>query len=571
MEVQNIRIDLISPSPLNPRKTFDEATLSELATNIEKQGLLQPITVRVAKSDDITDLETGEVTKIPCSYEIVCGERRFRAVSLLKEKEDKENVAKIKAHRKKLEQFQTISCIVRDMTDDEAFEAMIIENLQRKDVDPIEEAFAFAQLTEKGRTLEDIALRFGKSTRFVFDRIKLNSLIPELQARVRNGEIPLSGAMILSKLDEETQKEFHEEEEGEQCTTAMIRDFVSDSFMELSNAPWIEDDNWENGEFKSCSQCENNTCNHGCLFYEMNNKDARCTNATCFDKKRIAYVVRKIQLENENLVKTGESLLFGKTVIIAKNPDSYWGEERKDFYEKTLEAVKQLGFEIVNPDEVFNGQCWYSEDDERTLKMIESGEVYRCISFFGYYYPEFKVNFYYVRKETSSGTSAVADPKEIEREKINAQLTRNKEIVTEKSAEEMRKWAQEKNYYQSNEELSINEQLVFDVMILSSCNSEFLKKLKLGKWDKKSDFVNYVKKNQADRTQWYRAFISECLSSNNVNFYPYLQECQNILFSEQYPDDYLTLSKKLNESFEKKQKKLNERLKELDNENTEEA
>jgi DNA topoisomerase-3 len=91
MEVQNIRIDLISPSPLNPRKTFDEAALQELASNIEKQGLLQPITVRVAKSEDVTDLETGDVTTIPCSYEIVCGERRFRAVSLLKEKEDKEN------------------------------------------------------------------------------------------------------------------------------------------------------------------------------------------------------------------------------------------------------------------------------------------------------------------------------------------------------------------------------------------------------------------------------------------------------------------------------------------------
>ena len=122
MEVQNIRIDLISPSPLNPRKTFDEVALQELASNIEKQGLLQPITVRVAKSEDVTNLETGDVTTIPCSYEIVCGERRFRAVSLLKEKEDKENVAKIKAHRKKSEQFQAISCIVREMTDDEAFD-----------------------------------------------------------------------------------------------------------------------------------------------------------------------------------------------------------------------------------------------------------------------------------------------------------------------------------------------------------------------------------------------------------------------------------------------------------------
>ena len=84
MEVQNIRIDLISPSPLNPRKTFDEAALEELASNIEKQGLLQPITVRVAKSEDFTDLETGGVTTIPCSYEIVCGERRFRAVQFLR-------------------------------------------------------------------------------------------------------------------------------------------------------------------------------------------------------------------------------------------------------------------------------------------------------------------------------------------------------------------------------------------------------------------------------------------------------------------------------------------------------
>ena len=232
MEVQNIRIDLISPSPLNPRKTFDEAALQELAGNIEKQGLLQPITVRVAKSEDVTDLETGDVAAIPCSYEIVCGERRFRAVSLLKAKEDEENVAKMKAHRKKSEKFQTIACIVREMTDDEAFDAMITENLQRKDVDPIEEAFAFAQLTEKGRTLEDIALRFGKSTRFVFDRIKLNNLISELKMRVRDGDIPLSGAMILSKLDKEAQMEFHEGNQST-CSTDMIRRFVSNSFMEL--------------------------------------------------------------------------------------------------------------------------------------------------------------------------------------------------------------------------------------------------------------------------------------------------------------------------------------------------
>lgn len=93
----------------------------------------------------------------------------------------------------------------------------------------------------------------------------------------------------------------------------------------------------------------------------------------------------------------------------------------------------------------------------------------------------------------------------------------------------MRKWAQEKTYYQRTKEFSENEQLVFDVLVLSGCSSTYLEKLNLKKWNGESDFVNYVKNNQADRHQWYRAFIAECLSSNNVNFYSYLQKCQKIL------------------------------------------
>ena len=572
MEVQNIRIDLISPSPLNPRKTFDEAALEELASNIEKQGLLQPVTVRVAKSEEMTNLETGDVTPLPYTYEIVCGERRFRAVSLLKAKEDEANVAKIKAHRKKSEKFQTISCIVREMTDDEAFDAMITENLQRKDVDPIEEAFAFSQLMEKGRTLEDIALRFGKSTRFVFDRVKLNSLIPELKARVRDGEIPISGAMILSKLDDTEQARFHKDNEG-QCNVVMIRRFVSNSFMELDRADWIKDnaDVWDDCTFKSCAECEFSTANHGCLFYEMNSEKANCTNPVCYKKKQLAYVLRRIQAESDSLVKNGEPLVFGKTVIVDDGPQSYWGEEKRAIHDNTLEAIKQLGYCIVNPNETFRSKCWYDEEDERLQKMLDDSEIYRCISCFDYCGPEFKVQYYYIRKDVASTTSALADPKEIEKEKVRAQLKRAKEIVVEKTAETLRTWAQEKPYHERKVELTTNEQLVFDVMVLSHCKSSFLKSLGLDKYDKKSDFVKYVENNQADRAQWYRAFIAESLSDNNVNFYPYLQKCQNLLFSEQYPDEYLELNKKLGASFEKKQKKLTAQLKALDNTNTEEA
>ena len=149
-EIINIPIGAIQPSPRNPRKTFDEADLKELADNIKQQGLLQPITVR---------------PMLDGCYEIVCGERRYRAWCLLVKDGGQVSVE--------------IPSIVREMTDEQAFDAMITENLQRKDVDPMEEAFAFAQLVAMGKTIEEIALRFGKSKRFIADRIRLDKLIPE--------------------------------------------------------------------------------------------------------------------------------------------------------------------------------------------------------------------------------------------------------------------------------------------------------------------------------------------------------------------------------------------------------
>ena len=101
---------------------------------------------------------------------------------------------------------------------------------------------------------------------------------------------------------------------------------------------------------------ESNTCNHGCLFYEMNNKNARCINAACFYRKRIAYVIRKILLESENLVKVGEPFSFGKTVIVAK-AEYYWSDERKAQYESALEAVKQLGFEVRSEERRVGKEC----------------------------------------------------------------------------------------------------------------------------------------------------------------------------------------------------------------------
>lgn len=541
MEIKQIPVEQITPSPMNPRKTFDEVAIDELAANIEKQGLLQPITVRLVND----------------TYEIVCGERRFRAVMKLKAAEDKENDNRIKAHRKKLNNFQTVSCIVREMNDDEAFDAMITENLQRKDVDPIEEAFAFSQLVEKGATIEEIALRFGKSTRFVFDRTKLNALIPELKELVRSDEMPIAGAMLLSKLDDEKQKEFLENNGEQKITTDKVRSFIQRAFLKLDNSVWSDDD-WEDEHFCLCANCKFNTANHGCLFYEMKGDDAKCTNADCHAKKEIAYILRKVEEQKDNIVKVDEPLSFGKTVII--DSDRYMSDSLKKTRDTILPILKERGYAVVNPNEVFNGQCYYSEDDERIQKNLEDNKVYTCLRIFGYYGLEFEKVFYWVNQSKSTDSETAVSPEVLEVEKLTAKYKRNKEITIEKSVEEMRKWSGEKKYHTRNSALSKKEQLAFDCMILKNCDYEFLNSLGLDKHFRDGDFVEYVKNNEADRYSWYRAFMSNILASSEAISSKLLHKCMNIIYNEQYPTDYAELGKQLAESLEKRNKKIKERL-----------
>ena len=151
MEIQKIPLSLVAPSPMNPRKTFDEEELQELADNIEKQGLLQPITVRPIKDAKAFAVVNGNADFHP-KYEIICGERRFRAFSRLSDKWIREGV--MDANGEPDIRFSDIPAIIREMNDDEAFDAMITENLQRKDVDPIEEHLLSVSSFRKARLLK---------------------------------------------------------------------------------------------------------------------------------------------------------------------------------------------------------------------------------------------------------------------------------------------------------------------------------------------------------------------------------------------------------------------------------
>lgn len=391
MDYQILPVDLVRTSPMNPRKTIDESAIAELAENIKAQGLIQPITVRPVAFDD--RVENGVVITTPKLYEIVCGERRYRAFSKLNESNPDGSFSKIPA-------------IVRTMSDAEAFDAMITENLQRQDVDPIEEAFAFGQLIKNGKTAEEIALRFGKSIRFVQDRIKLNSLIPELMVAVRDDKMSISAAMIISKLEDKDQQQFYKTytQHYEGFTKNNAERFVSSLFMDLEDAAWNTEDAKE--EFTGgcgckCSECKFNTKNHGCLFYEMNSDDdGNCTNREKFASKTLAYIEQLLKKRYSEFVKKDAPLEKGKTVIANYQPGNYTPTEVKNLYDKIKSLIESMGLEVVDPYKCFNGRCSY--DDDRLQQKIEDGEVYHYLTIFDYSGVRIEDHYGYVNKKDLS-------------------------------------------------------------------------------------------------------------------------------------------------------------------------
>ena len=391
-KIQEINLYEIRPSAMNPRKTFDQEALQELADNIKSQGLLQPITIRPV--DELLNVD-GTV----CHYEVVCGERRYRAV--------------------KLNGSKTIPCIVRELTDEQAFDAMITENLQRKDVDPTEEAFAFGELAKRGQTTEEIALRFGKSTRFVLDRIKLNKLIPELMLRVKDGTMALSAAMIICKLDEEQQKRFHDSNRNDTFINKYYAErFCNSVFAYISHSEWVKNNrpDYNGGCGKACSECEFNTQNVGCIFYEMKAEDstAKCIDMERFKDKKMAFLMDTILEQDGVIVKEGGSLETGKTAIIVEC--RYGTQNDKDDVDEFVKMVKSNGYAVFNREDVFDTYSYYDENDERLQQKLANHEVYRCIVISAYYngldlsvrYYNFKKDLAGVDSETIAEGAAVA-------------------------------------------------------------------------------------------------------------------------------------------------------------------
>ncbi len=169
--IRDIAISEIDPNAGQPRRDFDKDTLEQLAESIRQAGVLSPILV----------VENG------MRYRIVAGERRFRAA--------------------RLAGLETVPCIVRDMTDAQQMEAALIENLQRQDLNPIEEASAIRSLMQECEyTQEEAAKRLGKSRPAVANLLRLLSLPQAIMDMVSVGELSAGHARVLAGISPESRQ-----------------------------------------------------------------------------------------------------------------------------------------------------------------------------------------------------------------------------------------------------------------------------------------------------------------------------------------------------------------------------
>ncbi|SHI26589.1 ParB/RepB/Spo0J family partition protein [Leeuwenhoekiella palythoae] len=245
LQIQNLPLGKIKTDPEQPRKTFKKDALQQLSESIEEHGVLQPITVR----------------QLNGHYVIVMGERRYRASKLVGKK--------------------TIPCIVRTYENNDVLEVQIIENLQRQDLEPTEEAEAIAYLSEKYAPTE-IAKRLGRTDNFIRQRLKLAGLIEGFKHFVRNGEMTISlGVGVALFAPEEQQMML--ETMGKDFNAHQINRMIKDQTYDLEKASFDVTDKKLVPKAGSCVECPFNAANQGNLFGEGK---MVCTKSACFETKK---------------------------------------------------------------------------------------------------------------------------------------------------------------------------------------------------------------------------------------------------------------------------------------------
>jgi ParB/RepB/Spo0J family partition protein len=266
-ELRFIQLSDIAPDPNQPRKYFHEVDDQDLLESIKAQGILQPVLLRPVESSQAS-------AKVKAKSLLVCGERRFRAAQAILESDPSAP--------------KMVPAIIRNLHDEAALEAQIVENLQRKDVHPMEEALAFEMLIKKGLTQEQVGARVGKGDRFVRARLVLCSLTKAWQDLFLRHAIDLETALKLCRFpavlqdqilkDQKLKKEDLEKKD----LRIAVRDFTRYR-GDLAAACFDKADPKLNPKMGPCIGCPFNSATAN-LFPDDTSRP-RCTNLACYQIK----------------------------------------------------------------------------------------------------------------------------------------------------------------------------------------------------------------------------------------------------------------------------------------------
>jgi ParB family chromosome partitioning protein len=201
-QIREVPVAKILPNPAQPRLSYEEDSLTELADSIREHGVLQPILVRPVGSQ----------------YELIAGERRWRA--------------------SRMAQRESIPAIVVEFDDETALEVSIIENLQREDVSPLEEASMFRKMTDLGYSVRQLAQKIGKDKGYVENRMRLADAPPEIRDLVSVRKDTISHAYELMKIrDERTRRRLAKKVAAGELTLARLRAITGGGAPGVREAP----------------------------------------------------------------------------------------------------------------------------------------------------------------------------------------------------------------------------------------------------------------------------------------------------------------------------------------------
>ena len=271
-EFAHIELRQIVASLTNPRTTFNQPKLQELADSIAASGVHQPILVRPLPGGRVADTDRY------VQYEVVAGERRFRACQMAG--------------------LPSIPAMIRAMTDGEVLEVQIVENLIRDDLTELEEAQGYDRLMQHSSLSADaVGAKIGKSRSYVYARLKLLDLVLECQQALRDGSLDASKALLLAripdhKLQLKALKEATELRAGETCSLRALQIWLQQNVMlPLERAPFQITDTRLVEAAGSCTSCPKRTGAAPDIFSDVASADI-CTDPPCYQSKASAHQLR---------------------------------------------------------------------------------------------------------------------------------------------------------------------------------------------------------------------------------------------------------------------------------------